>query len=1465
MSEHDSFDLNNLRVPLGSRVGALSRVDGLISEMSHPNIDWKFVINGIRAYLFDYIYEIIPHHEIILPILYHYIREATVRRKASALRAGDTFFDRYLFVLKQALAEGDGFISLKDFFDRHVTDYLDLLMALSGEGFYFGGVNDRVIALGKIMAAEAGGADARLDRINAFLQKQHSLYLSHAIHTTPAEIESIREIVGESVPTAELFALLRSVSGESAAKTIEEMAPREGETSAGRFARISDLADFSYYSRAWERICLLGKSHIQEGIIGDDNAIVFMLSFLIRKSQQGGNPDLQLFMSRTVASVVGILGKIHKGDLLKIVVDMVTPPLLAEVERGGNYYSAFAAIYSIGKAVIESGRITVIDHYVDMLVNSKFRFPEFTGIASDWSVVVNASHIENIRTWMRLIEINPNVTKKLAAALIVNLKLGGVFLKDTDVFQRDISRLLNSNYRDVFYLVISLAAVFPAFYHDIGATGNIRAFTEKIDTNHQMNDLIHFLRKQVHVESSSRTVLLIQRVMDFWMTGERGALKNMVPAEVFENLERNYRLMNLHAEKAAQAMYVKAKQRFPEHEGLLFWDFLNAVGKKNFMEFAGSAAFDEFPPAERADTLAGIEEYYETQFPAEMTKMLHHIRSMFDIDTSRTQMWKFMYEISDEDFRGIFEDKRLLDVSKVNIERFILFLHVYRMIYDKYNFSEVRDIEKLDQYARENLFEPPAGFFEKLKGRDTRAALESVLDLQQKLKRDILLSETEYEPIDTIEFKRHIAFGIPSMYGSYKERKFDTLKVFFHCNLVRERLFETIVEGSAIFPHDRIDYDEIRQVLKLFHGTFEIDGLANHELRSVISLLDLPNLLISQLRDIITSLLAIHGEISDRFNETYKYVCRVIIGNIGLERIVEDYLPHERNESVEVIADRFLRDQIMQSPLLQLVDNLLIRLKERIAHELSVRGDVVCLNGSDLRLAKGRIYFDIRKYPGVHSEHELFVPLWLAGSKAQGLVIAANLDGVNVPEGLVISSELYKRLREGDTYNPRFQRKILYSLRKYIDHFTGGRFGNPRDPVLLSVRSGAVFSMPGVMDTITNVGLTQEIVDRLAERDEWFAYDCYRRLIHDFGISNYGMDRSLFERLMAVAKEEAEVALKEKLSGMQMEVLTKKYRFAINRAGFSVPKDPYEQLFYAIVAVFRSWDSPVARDYRTFVGISDAWGTAVIIQRMVFGNNSPSSITGVVHSHYLGYENIGLFGEYKTRAQGHDIVSGVARVFPISEEQRANYSMAAHFPSLEKSYPAHYRQVYEAVGRIRDRWGNEVEIEFTFEDDMLYILQIRGMANHIFEIEEMAESTDELKNHLLGQGLAASGGAVSGRVVFDIARIGLMREKYPGEKIILAMPETNPEDVIGIKDSDGILTCVGGMTSHAVLQMRRLEKSGVSDFSAMKIDEANNMAIVNREPQGTGKVVIRESDFLTIDGRTGHVYLGFHPTGRKAH
>jgi len=1490
VEENSSVGVRDLLLPVNGMVGAVQKTENLIAELTHPNIDWKFVITGLRGYLFDYIFDLLPHTETVMPVIYRFLREATARKKVSAIRACDTFFDRYIFTASK-FRDGDGrFEGVCCFFDEHLGDYLALLIRLSGEGFYFENIHDRFLSAG-IILSERGGSGEAARALARLILLQYRLYVGQrAIVVQEPDIMELYGVLGPIPGRDRFIELLREVSSSAYRKRLESIERLAEGPAADLFVRQSDLADFKHNTMLWERICLMAKGAIEGGEITGDDAIIRIFEFLIKKSNQGGDRNLQLFISRTLSSLCAVLVKNNRFALLQNVVTLVMPALLSEVERGGNYTAVFSTIYNIGKSVIESGNIGLIDFFEDILVRSKFSFPEISGIASDWSVIVNSSHLENIRTWMKLIEINPPVMKKLSSSLIVNLKLYGVFLKDTDVFQRDISRLLESNYRDVFYLIISLASVFPAFYHDIGATGDIRAFTERIDTNHRMNDLIHFMRKQVHVESSSQTVFLIQRIMEFWITGEKTLLKDMVPAEVYDNLAKFFRLVNLDIEDAPGKIYREALKRFPEHADKKFWDFLNAVDETAFMEFASNNSYTGVSEEEKKEALEQIAFYFDTRLPTEMTKILHYIRNKFGLDVSKKVIWKFIYEIPDDDFRKMFEDVATRDISRVNIEKFITLLHVYRLLFDKYNFTDVRVIEKLERYAAEGIFEPPAGFFELMRGGDTLAALDFLLKSQLVLKDSILLSEQVFEPLDTIDLKRHIAFGIPSMYGSYKEKKFDTLKVFFHMNLIRVRFFRKIIGDMDLSPGSPISFNDVKRVYKLFIKTFVIDGLANQEMLNYNNLLETPNLKLSQLRDIVTHTLTIHGEISDRFNETFKYVCREAIRNIGVDRIAKQYIPRDNPESAEVIIDRFVRSQIMQSPLLQLFDNFLIALKERLARE---EGDIVCLNQDDRRTGAGKNVWevirllddpsdpfdpydpydedryaqihDIKKLGEAHDEEERYAPVWEIGSKAHGLLFIANMEGVNAPPGIILSSELYKLLGDAIINDVESRRQMIYLLKRYIDKFTENRFGNPRNPRLLSVRSGAVFSMPGVMDTITNVGMTRDVLNHYARTDQWFACDCYRRFLQDLAISYYGMDRRVFEELMYGYKEKAGVRLKENMTGDQMADLVIQYFDEIKRHGHYIPEDPYEQLLYSILAVFRSWNSPVARKYRELVNISDEWGTAVIIQNMVFGNSSPDSITGVVHSRYRGKEKIDLFGEYKTRAQGHDIVSGVARVFPVSEDQKKVYPKFAAVPSMEERFPELYNLLFDAVQRIRDRWGNDLQIEFTIENGTLYILQVRGEVNHIFDTDELVEAPSALEPFLLGQGLAASGGAVSGRAVFDIERIDIVRQKYAGDRVVLVRPETNPEDVVGMEKSDGILTCIGGMTSHAVLQMRRLEKTGVSDFSMMRIDEEDNTARVDGGAGGDmgGPVIIKEGDFITIDGSTGNVYRGFHATVKR--
>jgi pyruvate,orthophosphate dikinase len=727
------------------------------------------------------------------------------------------------------------------------------------------------------------------------------------------------------------------------------------------------------------------------------------------------------------------------------------------------------------------------------------------------------------------------------------------------------------------------------------------------------------------------------------------------------------------------------------------------------------------------------------------------------------------------------------------------------------------------------------------------------------------------------------------MYGSYKEKKFDTLKVFFQMNLIKLKLFEKIVENLQIENREIIDYEKNKMILKLFHITFQISGLANQEMNNLFNLLETPNLRISQFRDIVNQLLIIHGGISDRFNETYRYACKEAINNLGLERISKKYVPHKKRENIEIIIDRFLRDQIMQFPLLQLFDNLLMELKSRIQITVRDHDEKICLNhrserlelkpkSTDIKSMLDRPYYpnndinrsengtffpiyDILKLPKEPEKRNKYTPIWEVGNKAYGLLFMKDIEDIQVPDGIILSQYFAKEFKKRILEDKILKQVLIELLKRNVESFTQNRFGNPKNPQLLSVRSGAVFFMPGVMSTITNVGLTKRIIDYYAKEDPWFTYDCYRRFLQDIATSFYDIKRRVFENIISQVKTDLNVQLKEKMTGEQMKILAEKYKEELTNRGFFIPEDPYDQLLYSIIAANLSWNGPTAKNYRRFLNMSDHWGTAIIIQNMIFGNKSPNDITGVVQSNYHGDEKISLFGEYKTRAQGYDIVSGVANVFPISEDQKIVFPKYKKIPSLEESRPALYKMISDAVRNIRQKFGNEIQIELTIEDNILYLLQVRGLASHIFQKEEIIEKPNVLQKAYLGDGLAASGGAVSGRAVFKTDRIDIIREKYKGDKIILIRPETNPEDVVGLQKSDGILTCLGGMTSHAVLQMRRFKKSGISDFSAMKIDEDNNMATVNKGPSKLIKIL--EGDYITIDGDSGKIYQGHFNTRLK--
>ena len=514
----------------------------------------------------------------------------------------------------------------------------------------------------------------------------------------------------------------------------------------------------------------------------------------------------------------------------------------------------------------------------------------------------------------------------------------------------------------------------------------------------------------------------------------------------------------------------------------------------------------------------------------------------------------------------------------------------------------------------------------------------------------------------------------------------------------------------------------------------------------------------------------------------------------------------------------------------------------------------------------------------------------LLGGKGANLAEMTNL-GIPVPPGFTISTEVCRHYyRSGGEYPPGLEEEVEKALKR-VEEVMGARFGDPSNPLLFSVRSGAPISMPGMMDTILNLGLNDQTVEGLAQKtgDERFAYDCYRRFVAMYGDVVFGLkpqekdERDPFEVILEEKKEERGVRYDHELSAEDLKDLVRLYKEEIKRRlGVDFPDDPREQLWGAIGAVFRSWNNPRAIAYRQLNDIPDDLGTAVNVQSMVFGNMGPDSGTGVVFTRNPATGENCLYGEYLMNAQGEDVVAGIRTPQPINKRQKGESPL----PSLEEEMPELYNELEKYCKILEKHFRDMQDVEFTIQRRRLWILQTRagkrtGMAamriavdmvkeGLIDEEEALLRVEPDQLNHLLrpvfdpaekgkalqegrvvARGLPAGPGAATGRVVFFASDAEEWASR--GEEVLLVRVETSPEDIRGMNAAQGILTARGGMTSHAALVARQMGKVCVVGCEALQIDYKGRQMEV-------GGHVIREGDYVSIDGTTGEVILGKIPT-----
>ena len=1036
---------------------------------------------------------------------------------------------------------------------------------------------------------------------------------------------------------------------------------------------------------------------------------------------------------------------------------------------------ALNCVVNMGKGVYQTDEIELINFFIDSAIDLGFQYPNLGGVGDDWQVKVNNAHILNIRTWLRLVEINPKWSTRLLSSLIINLSLGGIFIKDNDLFPRDITRLLNSEIGPVFNLAKQLARLFPVYFNDIGAEGGLRDISTQVDEiTHRKDPLVHFLRKQSHVEGSNQVLSLMENTIHFWATGKKDGLKPFVPPYIYNQIaetgpyiEGVHRLLS---QLASQGM------RIPE------------------------------------DLLTVQSEALRQQLDA------------------------------------------IPDAADVDRERIVLVAEFYRLLYQKYH-VEFTELNQFIDRLRSEAFPQLERLEAALSETDLKKKLFMLLDYLETLKA-LILSEKEYEVREDIYKKRHFTVDIPSMYGSYHEMKFDALGLTFRIESLVNILFEEIVDNIDLSLITKAAFYQIYARLRLFDMALKLDGISSVEMELQLDLLahslEIKVFTITQYLDIFKGFArAVKNIINDYFNNVHQENLTRILQQVSVDQIAAKYLPQwtageDREKINHRASEIFFRDQIALSLGLQQLDLFLSRILNTLYNQAA-------------RLPKDKLRNLL-----IYDPQNTIVPIEESNSRVAGLIYLGNKGlnlmrltkyGMKVPPGFIITTEAFRFRDIIESYGPaeeNYREQVVRHVRK-LESLSGNGFGNPKNPLLLSIRSGSSISQPGMMDTFLDVGMNEEIAAGMATGSDnaWFAWDNYRRFLQCYGMS-YDMERDAFDAIIDDYKKRWRIPLKRDFTGDQMKTVALAYKAMIHDAGIDVVEDAEEQLFLIIRKVFDSWNSKRARTYRKIMGISDDWGTAVTVQSMVYGNLSTASGTGVVFTHNPRWseDTIRLWGDFTVSNQGEDVVAGLVKTLPISISQQ-NIEMRDTDITMETHFP----EIYQGL----KNWANELiyerdwspqEIEFTFESPArkdLYLLQSRDMAMRERKKELSFYATGQ--NKLLGHGIGVSGGAMSGRLVFSLDEIDRLRATEPDQKLILARNDTVPDDIREIYAADGLLTARGGLTSHAAVVAHRLGKTCVVGCADMVCDEKEKQIRFSRE-------VLGPEDFISIDGQEGAVYKG---------
>ena len=1341
--------------------GLMEGLTTFLKELSHPYINWQFVVREARGYCLDY---------------FHLLKDHPDGPRASSL-----FVDIYL----DALAASPDPLVQSDAVDNLLL-YLQKIIREGGAALpsFLPVLNT---CFKRIVALEPS-------RLDLFVRSYYPIgpILSPLASCTAEDFSDANRLMGEilrrtfvswageedpktwfekeagQLPVSGLFDAVSRARFESEIRSLQDLFEHGDPRSAEVLARLLAFPNYhqvvACYRDIPDQLSALGKA------AGEGKRWKLLFLFHIMAV-----PGLARIHEETLWEINRTLSCLIENGSLDQARELLEKTFGVLQERIAHFpTTALSCVLNVGKAVYKTDESDLIGAFIDAMLGLGFQPPLIEGVGDDWQIRVNIAHILNIRTWLELIELNPKWSPKLLSYLTIHLSLCGMFVKDTDLFPREITQLLNSPIDPVYNLAKQLARLFPVYFNDIGAEGKLRDISTELDEiTHRKDLLIHFLRKQSHVESSNRIPAFITAVFEFWRTGKKEGLEPFVPPYLYQQI-------------ASSGEYVDGVRK-----GM---GVLDARGVKIPEEFL--AADGE-----------GMEAMLRGKIP------------------------------------------------EADARRIVLAAEFYRLIYQKYHLDYSR-IEQQVKSLRTETFPELQGLLDALSEESDRKKLTGLLGYLEKLKV-LILSPESFEAFENIYKKRHVTVDIPSMYGSYTEAKFDALGLSFRLEGLVNVLFEAQVASFDLSLITKATFFRIFDLLQLFGKALAIDGISSREYERQLSFLslslELRDFSFTQYLDVFKGFAqAVKNIISDYFNNVHEENLNRILARIPLAHILPKYLPPEQETDREGVVSRipemFCREQIASSLGLQQMDLFLTRILKVLFHQADQ------LPEEKLQLL---LSYDPQKaISGIGRENRFASGMIYLGAKAHHILELKKF-GMPVPPGFIITTEVFRSREIVEGYPPaeRNFRKQLSGHMALLEEESGKRLGDIANPLLVSVRSGAAISQPGMMDTFLDVGLNEAIVEGLAERsgNAWFAWDSYRRFLQGYGMS-FGLVRDDFDTLMAEAKARYGAVYKHDLTSAQMKETALSYQTRIEEEGISLLEDPFDQIALVIKKIFDSWDSPKARAYRRIMGISDDWGTAVTIQAMVFGNISQQAGTGVAFTHNPRWsgETLKLWGDFTLGNQGEDVVSGLVKTLPISlmqqsvEKRETDITLETHYPEIYVALKAWASDLIYVRG-----WGPQ-EMEFTFEGPTareLYLLQVRDMG--IRERKKVLTflPEDVSPDRLAGRGIGVSGGAMSGRAIFSLEEIDQWRKKEPGTCLILLRGDTVPDDILEISAADGLLTARGGMTSHAAVVAHRIGKTCVVGCEHMACSEREKHARFR-------ETLIRSGDFISIDGRSGSVYQG---------